>query len=214
VATTRPLRDPEARKRVATDQSPRLRRGRVVEHGSQRRDGALVLAARKPVADDLIVYLIDALGSVALHKRSRPLAVVNVRGVLRPGKQRIGGPALPEVPGRHGDHANTPQPLPRLLACPLCLGLGGERTGTTKDAGDADVVSQRRVVDLSAPAARRELHDAHASLSRAEAQEIAADDLKRRVRRPHVTDGIPSATKRSIVARLTPMISASSRRPT
>jgi hypothetical protein len=47
-----------------------------------------------------------------------------------------------------------------------------------------------------------------------DAQEIAAEGRKRRVRRPHVTDGIPSATIRSTVAKLTPMIAASSARVT
>ena len=53
-----------------------------------------------------------------------------------------------------------------------------------------------------------------AAFSRSEAQEMAADGRKRRVRLPHVTDGIPSMTMRSIVARLTAMIAANSARPT
>jgi hypothetical protein len=40
------------------------------------------------------------------------------------------------------------------------------------------------------------------------AQAIAAEGLNRRVRRPQVTDGIPSATIRSRVAKLTAMIAA------
>ena len=46
------------------------------------------------------------------------------------------------------------------------------------------------------------------------AHAIAADTRNRRVRRPHVTDGMPSETRRSTVAMLTPMIRASSARDT
>jgi hypothetical protein len=46
------------------------------------------------------------------------------------------------------------------------------------------------------------------------AHAIAADARNRRVRRPHVTDGMPSETRRSTVAVLTPMIRASSARET
>jgi hypothetical protein len=46
------------------------------------------------------------------------------------------------------------------------------------------------------------------------AHAIAADARNRRVRRPQVTDGIPSETRRSTVAVLTPMIRASSVRET
>jgi hypothetical protein len=67
---------------------------------------------------------------------------------------------------------------------------------------------------LGSPAPGGELHDAHAALPRSDAQERAADGRKRRVRLPHVTDGIPSATIRSTVAKLTPMIAASSARAT
>jgi hypothetical protein len=43
---------------------------------------------------------------------------------------------------------------------------------------------------------------------------MATEGLNRRVRRPQVTDGIPSATIRSMVAKLTAMIAAISRRDT
>jgi hypothetical protein len=49
---------------------------------------------------------------------------------------------------------------------------------------------------------------------RSAAQVIAADARNRLVRRPHVTDGMPSETRRSTVAVLTPMIRASSARET
>jgi hypothetical protein len=67
---------------------------------------------------------------------------------------------------------------------------------------------------LCSPASRWKLHDARIALPRSDAHEIAMDGRKRRVRLPHVTDGIPSATIRSTVARLTPIISASSARAT
>jgi hypothetical protein len=85
---------------------------------------------------------------------------------------------------------------------------------TTHDLRNAEVLPGRGIVDLRSPATRWEPCNAHTALSRSNAQEIAADGRKRRVRRPHVTDGIPSATIRSTVAKLTPMIAASSARAT
>lgn len=70
------------------------------------------------------------------------------------------------------------------------------------------------VVDLRTPAAGGKRHHAHAALLRVAAHAIAMEARKRRVRRPQVTDGMPSATIRSTVAMLTPMIAASSARQT
>lgn len=47
VTTARTLRDSEPGERVMADQASRLRRSGIVEHRSQRQDGAVVLATRR-----------------------------------------------------------------------------------------------------------------------------------------------------------------------
>jgi hypothetical protein len=51
-----------------------------------------VLSINEPLADNLVVHLVDTPGSVALDKGLRPLPVVDVRGVLRPREQGIDRP--------------------------------------------------------------------------------------------------------------------------
>ena len=120
-----------------------------------------------------------APGFVALDKGSRPLAVVDVRGVLRPGEQWIGRPALPECGDRHAHASAAPEARPRACSrARLASVLVANVPGPPMILRHAQVLAGCRVVDLRPPAARRKLGNAHAALRRSEAQEIAADGLK------------------------------------
>src|ERR1700729_1248736 len=214
VASALATRDAELLEGVAVDQPAGLGRGGIVEHRAEAPDRSCASAAGEPVRHDLIADLDERHLAVAVHERLGQLAAANVARLLRPGEQGIGRPALPESPDGHLARADAAQPFACLLACALRAALGRKRALTAEHGRDADVLARRGVVDLCAPAARWEAGDAHAARSCVSAQASAADGRKRRVRRPHVTDGIPAATIRSIVATLTPMIAASSLRAT
>ena len=147
VPAARPSRYAEPRKRVLAQQSAALRRGGVVEHGPQRRDRAIALATGEPLRNYRVVDRVHPSRAVALDKRPRALAIVDVRGLLRPGKQRIGRPPRPEAAERHGARADIAKTLSRLLH----LSLRRKRPGTAQDPRHAHVPADRRVVDLRAP---------------------------------------------------------------
>ena len=151
---------------------------------------------------------------VRFDERAGALAIVDVRRLLRPREQRIGSPPLPETPERQDLCADIAKASSCLLARPLRLGLRGERPRPAQDPRHAHVPPERRVIDLRPPATRGQLREAHAALPCPAAQSIATEGLNRRVRLPHVTEGIPSATMRSTVATLTPISRANSQRDT
>ena len=213
VTTTRTLGDPKPRKRVLPHEPPRLRRGGVVEHRTQRGHRAIALPTGEPLRDNLVTNPSDAQVPVTIDERPRALTIVDIRGLLRTGEQRIAGPALPERPRRHVLYACVSEPFACLHTRLLGPGLGGEGSRASEDVRDAEVLSRGRVIDLRPPAPGGKSGNAHAARLSV-AHPIAADGLNRRVRRPQVTDGIPSATIRSTVATLTPMIRASSARET
>jgi hypothetical protein len=115
------------------------------------------VAARQPLRDHPVIDPIHGAGSVALDEGPGALAVVDIRGFLRPGEQRIGRPPLPETMECHSVRADIPKARSRLLARPLRLGLRGKRPGTAKDARHAHVPPEHRVVDLRPPATRGQL---------------------------------------------------------
>ncbi len=199
---------------VTVDQPARLHRRRIVEHRTQPLHRTGAATASEPLRDDLIPHPADRHIAIAVHEALGQLPATDVARLLRPGEQRVGRPTLPEPPHRHIPRMGIPQAFPRPQTSLLGLRLRRKRAETTENPGHADVLPGGRVIDLRPPAARGEPCDAHAALLRSDAQPIACEALKRRVRRPHVTDGIPSATIRSTVAKLTPMSPASSRRDT
>ena len=195
---------------VTVDQPARLHRRRIVEHRTQPLHRTGAATASEPLRDDLIPHPADRHIAIAVHEALGQLPATDVARLLRPGEQRVGRPTLPEPPHRHIPRMGIPQAFPRPQTSLLGLRLRRKRAETTENPGHADVLPGGRVIDLRPPAARGEPCDAHAALLRSDAQPIACEALKRRVRRPHVTDGIPSATIRSTVAKLTPMSPASS----
>jgi hypothetical protein len=97
MATARTARDAKPRERVLTHEPNRLRRSRVVEHRPQCQHGAVAATARQPLSHNVVVNRVDPPRAIALDKRTGAFAVVDVGGVLRPGEQRIGCPALPRT---------------------------------------------------------------------------------------------------------------------
>jgi hypothetical protein len=173
-----------------------------------------VLPPSEPVADNVIVHLVDAPSSIPLDKRTvrSPLWMfVDSLGRANNGSvvQRSQKSRTVMSLARPSPKRSRPLSRARLASVFVANVPGPPRMPETLRS-----LARLWVVDLRSPTTGRELYDAHVALPRSDAQEIAMDGLKRRVRLPHVTDGIPSATMRSTVARLTPMIAASSARAT
>jgi len=144
----------EPRERVALNQSPSLGRRRVIEHGAQRGHRPVAATSGKPLGDDLIVDRGERQCPVSRDKVLDPLAVVDVRRLLRPREQCIGRPALGERCQRDARFpAAQRQSLARLLACRLGFCLGPKGAATAKDPRDADVRPRIGVIYLRSPVA-------------------------------------------------------------
>jgi integrase len=102
MTTARTLRDPEPRKRVVADEPSRRCERCSTTPRRRRRDGAVVLAASKPLTDDLIVYLVDARELLGLRWRdvdfrARRVRVVApyMRGQFNDPKSEDSGRSIP-----------------------------------------------------------------------------------------------------------------------
>jgi hypothetical protein len=67
----------------------------------KRGNRAVALTAREPRGHDLVIDLVDTPIVVQLDERQCPLAVVDVRRLLRPREQRIARPTLPKGADGH-----------------------------------------------------------------------------------------------------------------
>ena len=213
VPAPRATRNAKPRERVAANHAAALGRGGVVEHRQAR---GRCHCEHRPQATPRLPRprSSPSAGTRSTRRTPRALPIVDVRGLLRPREQGISGPACPKGGERGVRRGVIAEAFARLLACALGVGLRRKGPRAAEHTRDAHVVPARRVIDLCPPPTRRQSRQAHAALPRSAAHPSAIDGRKRRVRRPHVTDGIPSATMRSTVATLTPISRASSLRDT
>ena len=198
--------------RVAVDQPPGLHRCRVVEHRTQALTDPAVPTAGEPVGDDLSPTWRS--GSARRSGRRSSWSARRRRISLDSfGRANSGSVVQRSQNPQHGHVSRMAVPIRSraLSRARLASALVANVPGPPSDPRDAEVLPGRRD-RRPAPASDRREPVTLTPPSRVPTPRRSPQMArKRRVRRPQVTDGIPSATIRSTVAMLTPMIAASSR---